>query len=93
MGLEHLNHLVELFIAPIRRQLAYTALNGGFGDARRVCRLWRQQRPWLTDVVKNIGHQQLPDLANSAGSQGRCKRRWRLVTAIASYRLKMTFGA
>ena len=33
VGLEHLNHLVELLIPPIRRQLADAPLNGGLAEA------------------------------------------------------------
>ena len=54
VGLEHLHHLVELFIGPIRGQLVDAALNSGLADGRGLYGLRRQQRPWLTDVIEQV---------------------------------------
>ena len=72
MGLEHLHHLVELLISPIRAQLADAPLNRGLADVWCLHGLRRQQRPWLTDVVKNACHQPAPMLSSSFWSQRRC---------------------
>ena len=54
MRLEHLNHLVELFISPIRGQLDDAPLNRGLADVWWLYGLMRQQRPWLTDVIEQV---------------------------------------
>ena len=54
MRLEHLNHLVELLIRPIRAQLADAPLDGGLADVWWLYGLRRQQRPWLTDVIEQV---------------------------------------
>ena len=70
MRLEHLNHLVELLISPIRAQLADTPLNYGLADVWGLYGLRRQQRPWLTDVVENVGH------LSGVACEGHCWRFW-----------------
>ena len=54
VGLEQLNHLVELLISPIRAQLADAPLNRGLADVWWLYGLMRQQRPWLTDVIEQV---------------------------------------
>ena len=54
--LEQLNHLVELLIGPMLRQLADTPLNSGLADDGWLKRLIAQQRPWFHEI-KNVGHQ------------------------------------
>ena len=70
MRLEHLNYLVELFISPIRGQLADAPLNSGLADVWWLYGLRRQQRPWLTDVVENVGH------LSGGACEGHCWRYW-----------------
>ena len=70
MGLEHLNHLVELFISPIRAQLADAPLNSGLADVWHLYGRRRQQRPWLTDVVENVDH------LSGVACEGHCWRFW-----------------
>ena len=53
--LEHLNHLVELLVSPIRAQLADAALNSGLADGGWLNHLIAQQRPWFYEI-KNVGH-------------------------------------
>ena len=65
MRLEHLNHLVELLIRPIRAQLADAPLDGGLADVWWLYGLRRQQRPWLTDVIKNACHQFIASIRGS----------------------------
>ena len=55
MRLEHLNHLVELLIRPIRRRLADAPLNSGLADDGGLNNLIAQQRPWLNEI-KNVWH-------------------------------------
>ena len=47
MRLEHLNHLVELLISPIRAQLAYAALTSRLTDADLVFRLGGHGYLWV----------------------------------------------
>lgn len=70
MRLEYLNHLVELLISPIRAQLADAPLNRDLADVWWLYGLRRQQRPWLTDVVENVGH------LSGGACEGHCWRYW-----------------
>ena len=72
MRLEHLNHLVELLICPVGGQLADAPLNSGLADVWFwwLYGLRRQQRPWLTDVVENVGH------LSGVACEGHCWRFW-----------------
>ena len=68
VDLEHLNHVVALFISPIGRQLADAPLNSGITDGGWLEHLVIQQGTWLAEI-NDVGHQASPALSISLLNQ------------------------
>ena len=69
MSLEHLNHLVELLISPIRAQLADAPLNSGLTDSVWCGLIHCDLKNWppvITELIQHAHDSKAVRLASSA---------------------------